>query len=138
MTPLPLIYYIEQHPLYLPVADDLFDSIQQGNTRAVTSVLTLLEVLVHPLRRGLIDLAQHYRRILTGSAGISLLPVDAEICDLSAKLRSNYPWIRTPDAIQVATALRRGAELIVTNDQRCRRLTEIQVVVLRDFLESQP
>ena len=52
----PLIYYIEQHPLYLPVADDLFDSIQQGNTRAVTSVLTLLEVLVHPLRRGLIDL----------------------------------------------------------------------------------
>ena len=31
-----------------------------------------------------------------------------------------------------------GAELIVTNDQRCRRLTEIQVVVLRDFLESQP
>ena len=54
----PLIYYIEQHPLYLPITDDLFDSIHQGNTRAITSVLTLLEVLVQPLRSGRLDLAQ--------------------------------------------------------------------------------
>lgn len=101
----------------------------------MTSVLTLLEVLVQPLRSGRIDLAQEYRRILTGSTGITLIPIDADICELSAELRSNYHWIRTPDAIQVATALRNGAELMVTNDERWRRLTGIPVVVLKDFLK---
>jgi len=131
----PLIYYIEQHPQYSPKSEDLFGAIQQGNARGMTSVLTLLEVLVQPLRSARLDLAHEYRRILTGSAGIILFPIDADICELSAKLRSNYHWIRTPDAIQVATALCNGVELIVTNDERWRRLTEIQVVVLKDFLK---
>jgi len=134
----PLIYYIEQDLQYSPIADDLFDAIHLDKARAMTSVITLLEVLVQPLRRGRLDLAHEYRRILAGSKGISLCPIDADICELSAKLRSDYHWIRTPDAIQVATALRNGAELIVTNDERWRRLAEIQVVVLKDFLEPQP
>jgi len=49
-----------------------------------------------------------------------------------------YHWIRTPDAIQVATARRNGAELIVMNDERWKRLAEIQVVVLKDYLIPQP
>ena len=131
----PLIYYIEQHPQYSLITEDLFGAIHAGHARAMTSVLTLLEVLVQPLRSARLDLAHEYRRILTGSAGITVYPIDADICEASARLRSTYNWIRTPDAIQVATALRNGAELIVTNDERWRRLTEIQVVVLRDFLK---
>ena len=133
----PFIYYIEQHPQYSPITEDLFAAIHQGNARGMTSVLTLLEVLVQPLRRGRLDLAQEYRRILTGSTGITLFPIDPDICELSAKLRSNYHWLRTPDAIQVAAALHNGAELIITNDDRWKRLTEIQVVHLGDFLEPQ-
>ncbi len=131
----PLIYYIEQQPQYSPITDDLFDAIHRGNARGMTSVLTLLEVLVQPLRSGRLDLANEYRRFLATSTGITMFPVDADIGELSAKLRSKYQWIRTPDAIQVATALRNGAELIVTNDDRWRRLTEIPVAVLKDFLE---
>jgi hypothetical protein len=48
----PLIYYIEQQPQYSPITDDLFDTIHRGNARGMTSVLTLLEVLVQPLRSG--------------------------------------------------------------------------------------
>lgn len=46
---------------------------------------------------------------------------------LSAWLRAKYDWLRgrRPDAIQVATAIRNRAELIVTNDDRWRRLAEI-------------
>ena len=53
----PLIYYIEQHPQYSPISDDLFDANHRGNARAMTSVLTLLEVLVQPLRSARLDLA---------------------------------------------------------------------------------
>ncbi len=54
----PLIYYIEENPKYLPVADELFDSIDQGLTHGITSVLTLLEVLVLPLRTDHGELAE--------------------------------------------------------------------------------
>jgi hypothetical protein len=33
----PLIYYIEQHPQYPSITDDLFDAIHQGDARGMTS-----------------------------------------------------------------------------------------------------
>ena len=130
----PLIYYIEQNPQYHEAADDLFGAIDSGVTSGMTSVLTLLEVLVQPLRSGRMDLASHYRQVLENSRGIRLLPVLAATCEVSARLRAKYDWIRTPDAIQIATALQNNAEMIVTSDDRWRRLTEIPVVILSDYL----
>lgn len=132
----PLIYYIEDHPKYSSVAGDLFNAVDRGDARAVTSVLTLLEVLVRPIRSGSGDLARQYRELLSGARGISLPLIGAETCELAARLRAKHDWIRTPNAIQVATALQHGAELIVTNDDRWRRLTEIRVIVLKDYIES--
>ncbi len=39
----PLIYYLEEHPAYLSVADELFDAIDGGMARGMTSALTLLD-----------------------------------------------------------------------------------------------
>jgi predicted nucleic acid-binding protein len=100
----------------------------------MTSVLTLLEVLVEPIRSGRLDLASQYRQVLESSRGIRLLPVLGDTCEVSARLRAKYDWIRTPDAIQVATALQNGAEMIVANDDRWKRLTEIRAVILSDYL----
>ena len=57
----PLIYYIEQHPEYAPITEDLFNTVDRGESQAITSVITLLEVLVRPIRSGLIELAREYR-----------------------------------------------------------------------------
>ena len=130
----PLIYYIEQHPQYLQATDDLFNAIDGGDAKGMTSVLTLLEVLVQPIRSGRLDLAHQYRQLLQGSRGISLFPILSDHCEVSARLRAKYEWLRTPDAIQVAAALHHGAEMMVTNDDRWRRLTEIRVVVLSDYV----
>lgn len=51
----PFIYYIEQHPKFLSKVEAIFESAEQGEIRAITSVLTLLEVLVHPIRTGRTD-----------------------------------------------------------------------------------
>lgn len=37
------IYFIEEHPIYLPVVEPLFEAIDAGELEAVTSSLTLLE-----------------------------------------------------------------------------------------------
>lgn len=132
----PLIYYIEEHPDYLPLADELFTAFDAGVSQALTSVLTLQEVLVKPLRDGRSDLADSYRQVLTNSANVTLEVIDESICESAAQLRARHVWLRTPDALQIATAMKYRAEVVVTNDERWKRLTELEVAVLRDFLGS--
>ena len=132
----PLIYYIEEHPDYLSRADELFSALDSGAALGMTSVLTLQEVLVKPLREGQDDLAEKYRQVLTNSANVKLYEVDQLICETAARLRAKYTWLRTPDALQIATAIRHGAEIIVTNDDGWRRVSEIAVFVLQDFAKS--
>jgi predicted nucleic acid-binding protein len=129
----PLIYYIEENEDFVHLVEELFELIDAGTATGLTSVLTLLEVLVKPRREGLIDVAEKYRTILTNSANITLYPVDGAVCEIAAELRSKYSWLRTPDAIQIATAIEHRAQTVVTNDQRWNRITELEVIVLQDI-----
>lgn len=129
----PLIYYIEEHPVYLAPADELFSALDGGSARGMTSVLTLQEVLVKPLREGRADLAEKYRQVLTNSANVILRDVDQTVCEVAARLRSKYLWLRTPDALQLATAITYEAQIIVTNDEKWRAVSEVVVFVLKDF-----
>jgi predicted nucleic acid-binding protein len=95
----PLIYYIEEHPDYLALADELFTAFDGGFAQGVTSVLTLQEVLVRPLRERRSDLADSYRQVLTNSANVALEVIDESICEGAAQLRAKYIWLRTPDAL---------------------------------------
>ena len=60
----PLIYYIEEHPPFLAKIRPFFEAAERNEFRIVTSFVTLIEVLVHPLREGRPDLAEEYRNIL--------------------------------------------------------------------------
>ena len=134
----PLIYYVEQHPAYSEAAEEFFEALDRGTARGGTSVLTLVEVLTKPLRDGREDIAREYQGILMEAVGVMLYPIDDIVCERAARLRADHNWLRTPDALQVATALVYGADLIVTNDERWKRLTEIQVIVLSDYAEARP
>ncbi|MGB5686877.1 MAG: hypothetical protein WBM35_13770 [Candidatus Electrothrix sp.] len=57
----PLIYFIEEHPAYCPVVEPFFEQLDKGTVQVVTSVITLTEVLVKPLRDGDTRLAEQYR-----------------------------------------------------------------------------
>ncbi len=40
----PLIYFIEEHPTYLPILDPFFENFDKGSTRVSFIVITLSEV----------------------------------------------------------------------------------------------
>jgi predicted nucleic acid-binding protein len=130
----PLIYYLEKHPRYLHLSRELFGAIQRQAAIGLTSILTLLEVLVVPLRAGRESVANDNRRVLIHTKGLTLYPVDHAIGERAAKIRADNAWLRTPDALQIATAVEHGAQVIVTNDNRWKRLREIPVVVFDDYL----
>jgi predicted nucleic acid-binding protein len=130
----PLIYYIEEHAEYLAITDELFGLLDSGAARGMTSVLTLEEVLVKPLKEGREELADQYRQVLTNSTNITLHPIDESVCETAARMRATYGWLRTPDALQVASAINHQAQVIITNDDRWQRLTEIEVAILSRFV----
>ncbi|MBI4611703.1 MAG: hypothetical protein HY726_22170 [Candidatus Rokubacteria bacterium] len=44
------IYYIEEHPRFIPLLDPLFEAIDAGQIEGVTSGVSLKETLVVPYR----------------------------------------------------------------------------------------
>jgi predicted nucleic acid-binding protein len=128
----PLIYFIEQNPIYLEMMRLFFRALNQGEFRVVTSVVTLLEVLVQPIRRGDTALAQQYRDILFNSENLTTINVFPAIAEEASQLRAAYN-LRTPDAIQMATAISQGASFFLTNDARLPSLPGLEVLVLDEL-----
>ena len=98
------IDHVEGHPVYMARVGAVFREIERGPARGVTSTLTFLEVLVGPYRAG-----DHARRValsglLASFPGVSWVALDLAVADRAASLRGRYR-LRTPDAIQLATAL---------------------------------
>jgi predicted nucleic acid-binding protein len=128
----PFIYYIEVVPAYTKQVDRLFDLLATGECSATTSTVTLAEVLTLPIRIGKLAVAQQYREILQGSDNFDMLPVTADVAEQAAVLRAKYR-IRTPDALQIATAIVSGCGAFITNDKDLKRVTEIPVLVLHEL-----
>lgn len=129
----PLIYFIEQNATYLEVVRTFFQAMSQGEFQVITSTLTLTEVLVHPLRTGNIELAGQYRDILFDQENLATFPVSPAIAELAAQLRATQN-LRTPDAIQIATAIQGGATFFLTNDAGLPAIPGLEMLVLDELL----
>jgi predicted nucleic acid-binding protein len=125
-----LIYYIEEHPDLMEKVELFINKIDDGKAIGITSYVTLLELLVKPLREGRFDLVDQYRTILSGN--LEMVPLDEIISIKAAELRAKYGF-RTPDAIQLASVIYRKGDVFVTNDKGLKKVTEIRVMVLDDI-----
>jgi predicted nucleic acid-binding protein len=126
------IYLYESHPLYYPVIRQVFARMDTGSLRAVTSLVTLLEVTVLPIRQKRQDLVDIYSKVILNAPNLSALPLSVPITQKAAELRATYN-LRTPDAIQIATAIVAGAQAFISNDFRLQLVNELPILVIADF-----
>lgn len=131
----PIIYFIEENPRYLSLVGSIFERVARGSLPAVTSAITLCEVLTRPLQQGRDDLREGYTELLLNAEHFSTLPLDVEAATLAARLRARH-GIRTPDAFQIACALASECDAFLTNDGTLKRVDEIRVLVLDDLLAA--
>jgi predicted nucleic acid-binding protein len=128
----PLIYYVEEHPTYVAKMDAIIATIEERPIEAVSSVITLTEVLTHPLKLSNARLVLEYRDILLNSGRFRLLQVTSRIAESAADLRARYN-LRTPDALHVAAGIDARCDAFLTNDTGIKRVTEIAVLVLDEL-----
>lgn len=129
----PFIYQTEDHPTYGTVSNALFRWIAAGRSVGITSTLTVTEVLALPYRQAPPGVADDILGILVQMVNIEWLSPSLGVADRAAHARAAY-GLRTPDAIQLATAVTAGATGFVTNDKDFRRVTDVEVLMLDDLL----
>ena len=128
----PFIYFFERHPDYFPALDSLFNQVYVQNAQAITSIITYIELTTHPARLGQTKLVRKYRDYLSHSENISLFPLDMNIADQAVRLRALYQF-KTPDAIQLGTAVACGADYVITNDIAWQKFQEVEVLLVGDL-----
>lgn len=129
------IYHLEEHPAYCPITERIFEDIESGRHTAVTSVIALLEILVKPKKENNTAAVKDYRDILLTFPNLKIVDVDVKVSDVASTLRAKYN-IKTPDAIQIATAVLAGAGTFITNDESLKKVEEIVVSLLDDMVKQ--
>ncbi|MEW6229326.1 MAG: type II toxin-antitoxin system VapC family toxin [Bacillota bacterium] len=114
----------DHYPQHAPLAQELFELVQSGIVKGVTSTITITEVMTLPRRLGLEDIAYQYKMLLMNFPNLQIRDITPEVADRAAMLRGVYN-LRTPDALQTAAALVAGADAFVTFDRDLRRLRSV-------------
>lgn len=127
------IYQLQPHPRYVPLTNVVFEWLIQPGSQAVTSTVTMTELLVHPYRDGDEQLADEFYGLLSVYPNLEWIAPSLEIADRAARIRAEHR-LQTPDALQAATALYAQATGLITNDPIFERLQDVQTMVLDQIL----
>lgn len=88
-----------------------------------------------PFRTGHTQAIQDYARFVREFPNLQVWNIDEAIMLESARLRANFPSLKMPDAIHLATALEAEADCFITNDARLAKISALKVVMLQDVQE---
>jgi predicted nucleic acid-binding protein len=128
----PFIYYFENHLDFAEKIEKIFLEVYQKNIQIVTSFITYIEIITVPKRMNKENLIAKYRDFFTNSENISLFPLTIQVAEETAFFRAHYK-LRTPDAIQLATAKICGADCIITNDKTWQQVKNLKIITLDEL-----
>lgn len=129
----PIIYYIQAHPEFGPLAREVVIALESGSLTAYSSVLTLTEVLIKPVAINDVALTQKFVQFIKHAKHLILIEISEGIAETAGNLRGRYSFLKTIDALQVAAALDVEADAFLTNDAKLRQIKELRVILLRDY-----
>jgi predicted nucleic acid-binding protein len=127
------IYQLEASPPYLPLTDRVFSWLEKSRSTAVTSTITMTELLVLPYRNSDERPVDELYALLSLYPNLEWIAPSLEIADVAARILAQHR-LRTPDALQAATAAVSGATGLVTNDAVFERVTKFEVLILDHLL----
>ncbi|MEA3440415.1 MAG: type II toxin-antitoxin system VapC family toxin [Chloroflexota bacterium] len=128
------IYHFESNPKYIQITNEILTCIESGETQAITSVLTIMELSVRPWQLGKGHIARKYEALLSHFPNLQIIDIDREIGRWAARLRAEFN-LSPPDALHLATCITNGASAFISNDRLLKRVNGIlEIFILDDFL----
>jgi predicted nucleic acid-binding protein len=111
-----LIGYLDGSERITPLASHVMNEmVSTGRNPAVLSMISIAEVLVRPMRAGVLEQYDHLLDFLTKFPNLRPIPVDLAVAQEAASLRASYR-LAMADALIVATGIVSQVHHLVTND----------------------
>lgn len=127
------IYQLEANPTYLPLTDPIFAWLERRGSQAVTSTITMTELLVAPYRDSNQKRVGLFYALLSTQPNLDWVAPDLVIADTAAQLRALHR-LRTPAALLAATAIHAQATGLITNDAVFERVGSFETLLLDRLL----
>jgi predicted nucleic acid-binding protein len=127
------IYQLQANSRYVAMTDEIFSWLERVDSSAVTSTITMTELLVQPYRDADRELADLFQGLLSTYPNLTWVAPSLDIADLAAQFRAAHR-LKTPDALQAATAVSAQATGLITNDSVFERIDAIETLVLDRLL----
>ena len=124
------IYSMEAKKAYIPLLSSIFYYIEKGLAKGVTSIITLTEILIKPIKDRNIEAVKDYKFLFNNFPNLKMVNIDPKTAEKGAELRAKY-GIRTPDALQVASAIENQATIFLSNDYKLKKIREIETLLLK-------
>ena len=128
----PIIYYLENNPLYLEIIKRFFTMCIEKNIQVVTSVITVEEYLVYPYSSGQMDIVDNFKRFLD-YINVEIVDINLDIAEQASKLRGQYKGFKAMDALQISSAIASRCDMFFTNDKQLRQEKEIPCMTMEDL-----
>jgi len=123
------IYQLQANFRYLELTDHIFSWLERPDCEAVTSTITMTELLVQPYRDLDEQRVDEFYALLSTYPNLEWIAPNLEIADLAGRIRALHR-LRTPDALQAATAAHAQATGLITNDPAFERVENFETLVL--------
>lgn len=127
------IYHFEANPTYKKVATAAFEEAFTKDLKLITSTITLTELSGYASFVGENPQPRLYRSLLENVPNLNLIEVNLDLAEMAGDLKGRYN-LKSADAIQLAMAVREGAAVFLTNDKKLKKVKEVKVLLLSDFL----
>lgn len=127
------IYQLEANGRYLALTNHIFSWLEQPGSSSITSTITMTEVLVQPYRALDEQRVDEFFGLLSTYPNLEWIAPDLQIADRAAQIRARHR-LKTPDALQAATAVQARATGLITNDPVFERVDEFDTLVLEQLV----
>ena len=125
-----IIYLIESQERLGQKTRLLITEALQNKTQLVISRLSFLECRVLPLKTKDDELLSRYNNFFK-LPSLEIIELTEDVINLATDLRANYSSsLRTPDAIQIACALKTHANQFLTGDKKLLAIQEIDILLI--------
>lgn len=126
------IYLVENHLQFALPLRLIFSDLGKGKIQAVTSVVTVAEVLVKPIELHRNDLVTKYHELFTTVKSLRVVAPSYNTARLAALIRAVQHFTLT-DSLQLALAKENNCKTFLTNDERLKAYRDLPVRLISNL-----
>lgn len=126
------IYQFQAHPKYSLLTNQLFLLLERKKIKLTTSFISLIEILSFSRLVDEKDISKSYETFLLHTDNLKIIFPTLSISKKTIALRKKYQ-LSIPDCLQISSAWEEKSKLFITNDEKLKKVKEIEVVLLDNF-----